>query len=54
MSRVTLSVLGLLALCLALPTITRLAQQAIPLLVSLLVLLAVLYLAFPPRRHRRH
>jgi hypothetical protein len=49
----TSAVLALLVRCLALPTIARLAQHAIPLLVSLLVLLAVLYLAMAPRK-RRH
>ncbi len=53
MSRFAATIVGLLVLCLALPTIAQLAQLAIPLLVSLLVLLAVVYLAMPPRK-RRH
>lgn len=42
----------LLVLCLSAPTWARLAEQAVPALVSLLVFLALVRLIWPGRRRR--
>ncbi len=52
MNRATGTVLGLLIACLLLPILARYATQAVPLLVALLVLFALLRLASSPG-HRR-
>jgi hypothetical protein len=44
------TVLVLLVVCLVLPTLARYATQAVPVLVSLVVLLAALRLIWPSRR----
>ncbi len=43
----------LVAIAIALPTVARAAQEAIPMLVGLLVVLALLVAAWPGRRGRR-
>lgn len=50
MSRLAGTVIGLLAVCLGLPLIVPLAQAAVPWLLSMLILLALVRLARPPRR----
>ena len=52
MDRLTGTVIGLLAVCFALPVLVPLAQAAVPYLLSLLILLAIVRLARPPRRWR--
>jgi len=52
MNRVLGTVLGLLAVCLLLPTLARYAAQAVPFLLSLLVLWVLLRLASSPRPRR--
>lgn len=54
MERAAGTVVLLIALCLAMPAIAAFAQAAVPLLVSLLVLIGLARLAWPaPRRRRR-
>lgn len=43
---------ALLVLCLLLPAIAHAAQAAVPALVSILLFLGLVRLAWPPRRHR--
>jgi uncharacterized membrane protein YccC len=52
MNRALGTVLGLLIVCVLLPILGRYATQAVPLLVALLVLLALLRLASSPRQRR--
>ncbi len=47
MNRASGIVLGLLAVCLLLPTLARYATQAVPVLVSLAVVLGLLRLLWP-------
>jgi hypothetical protein len=47
MSRITYGALILLAICLALPTIAQLAQEAVPALICVLVVIAILRLLLP-------
>jgi hypothetical protein len=49
-NRATVTVLGLLIVCLLLPTLASYATQAVPLLVALLVLCGALRLASSPGR----
>lgn len=49
MNRATSTVLGLLIVCLLLPTLARYAARAVPVLVSLLVLLGFVRLIWPSR-----
>lgn len=53
MSRLLGTVLGLLVLALAAPTLARLAEQTVPALVSLLFFLGIARLLWPTRRRRR-
>lgn len=46
------TVAGLLLLCVVLPTIADAVQAAVPALLSLLILLAIVRLALPPSRRR--
>lgn len=52
MGRLTGTVVFLLVACLVLPTVARLAQAAVPVLVSLLVLLGLARLLWPGQRRR--
>lgn len=52
MGRLLSTVLGLLLLALAAPYLTRLADQAVPALISILVFLAITRLFWPTRRRR--
>ncbi len=47
------TVVGLLALVVALPAIAQAAQAAVPALISVLVFLGIVNLAWPTRRRRR-
>jgi hypothetical protein len=51
--RATGTVFGLLVLCLLLPMLARIAQAAVPVLVGILLILALVRLALPPTRRRR-
>lgn len=53
MSRLTGTVAGLLVLAVALPALAEFAQAAVPVLLSLLLLLGIVRLALPPSRRRR-
>jgi hypothetical protein len=50
MNRATITVLGLLIVCLLLPTLASYATQAVPLLIALLMLFGALRLASSPGR----
>lgn len=52
MSRLTGTVLLLIAGAFLLPTITRAAWAAVPYLVGLLIVLAIVRMALPPRPRR--
>ncbi len=52
MNRALGTVVVLLVVCLLLPTVAGYASQAVPLLIALLVLFALLRLALPPRLRR--
>ncbi|HEX8073934.1 MAG TPA: hypothetical protein VF545_03040 [Thermoleophilaceae bacterium] len=52
MRGLTASIVALLVAILLSPAIVQAAQAAVPLLLSALVLLGVLRLAWPPRRRR--
>jgi hypothetical protein len=53
MDRLLGTIVGLVILVIALPTIAVLAQGALPALVSLVVLLGFVRLLLPPRSRRR-